>query len=196
MNKCWKNSIKLFFVGVNNIMIYGNRIRLRAIQRNDLPLFVNWLNDPETIKGLSLFRPISIEDEETWFENLCKGSLDERPFVIDVRAKENSWTSIGNLGFSRIDWRVRSAEFGICIGEKSYWNQGYGSEAVHLLLEYGFKTLNLNRIFLRVFATNPRAIRSYEKVGFILEGNLRQAYFDDGKYIDVLIMSVLNSEFA
>jgi RimJ/RimL family protein N-acetyltransferase len=177
-------------------MIYGNRIRLRAIERKDLPLFVTWLNDPEIIKGLLFYRPLATEEEEEWFENMLKSPSDERPFMIEVHTKDDAWTSIGDLGLSKIDWRVRSAELGIFIGEKSYWNQGYGSEAVHLLLKYGFRTLNLNRIFLRVFTDNLRAIRSYEKVGFVNEGILRQAQFDDGKYIDARIMSVLNSEYA
>jgi diamine N-acetyltransferase len=91
---------------------------------------------------------------------------------------------------------VAAAEFGIVIGDKSYWNQGYGTEAVRLLVRFGFHTLNLNRIFLRVYETNPRAIRAYEKAGFTSEGRERQAEFRNGKYIDVLRMSILRAEFT
>jgi RimJ/RimL family protein N-acetyltransferase len=85
---------------------------------------------------------------------------------------------------------------GIFIGDKDYWNQGYGSDAMQLLLKYGFNSLNLNRIYLHVFDTNPRAIRAYEKVGFVLEGRLRQDIFLNGSYVDVLMMSVLRSEWT
>ena len=114
--------------------------------------------------------------------------------VIELREAE-SWVPVGNCGFHKIDWRNRSAELGIFIGEKSYWSQGYGTEAMRLLLKHGFETLNLNRIFLRVFNSNLRAIRSYEKAGFIAEGKMRQAEFRRGAYKDVILMSVLRSEW-
>ena len=104
-------------------------------------------------------------------------------------------TPIGNVGFHVIDWVGRSTELGIFIGEKTSWNQGYGREAIELLLDYGFNTLNLNRIFLRVDETNPGGIHCYEHAGFIHEGRLRQAKFEDGQYIDLLLMSVLRSEW-
>lgn len=79
-------------------------------------------------------------------------------------------------------------------GEKSYWDQGCGREAVGLMLRYRFNTLNLNRIYLRVYETNQRAIRAYKRAGFVHEGRMRQARFQDGGYIDVLLMAVLRSE--
>jgi RimJ/RimL family protein N-acetyltransferase len=175
-------------------MIYGERIRLRHVEREDLLLFVNWLNDPEVRQGLALYLPLSNAEEENWFEELLKRSKDEQPLVIEARG-EAGWVMIGNSGFFRFDWRNRSAELGIMIGDKRYWNQGYGTEVMRLLLQHGFKTLNLHRIFLRVFENNPRAIRAYEKAGFQHEGRMRQAEFQDGKYWDVLLMSALFSEW-
>lgn len=81
------------------------------------------------------------------------------------------------------------------IGEKDYWDQGYGTEAMQLILHHGFNTLNLNSITLRVYENNPRAIRSYEKTGFVLDGRIRQSQFADGKYLDTLFMSVLREEW-
>jgi RimJ/RimL family protein N-acetyltransferase len=181
-------------------MIYGDRIRFRHAERSDIPTFVGWLNDPEVRQGISIYLPMSQAEEENWFENLNKRPPDERVLCIEVRqpAGEShleNWRLIGNCSFFEIDWRNRSAEFGIMIGEKSFWNQGYGSEAVRLLLKLGFETLNLQRIFLRVFETNPRAIRAYEKAGFTLEGRQRKAEFQNGKYIDVLVMSILAEEW-
>ena len=176
-------------------MIIGKRVRLRAPMREDLPRFVAWLNDPEVRQGLSLYLPLSLDQEQRWYESMLERPADEHPLVIEIRSGE-AWAPIGNCGFHNIDWRNRAAELGIFIGEKSYWNQGYGSEVMRLLLRHGFQTMNLNRIFLRVFDNNPRAIRSYEKAGFIHEGRMRQAEFQQGSYFDVLYMSVLKSEWV
>lgn len=177
-------------------MIYGDHIRLRAPEKSDLQLFVTWLNDPEVRNGLAHFMPLSMAEEEHWFEKMLERPKEEHVLVIEVtNHDEGSWSPIGNCSLMNFDWRIRMAEAGIFIGEKSYWNRGYGSEAMSLLLKHGFETLNLNRISLRVYETNPRAIRSYEKVGFVHEGRLRQAEFQDGRYVDVLLMSVLRSEW-
>jgi len=175
-------------------MIYGERIRLRAPERDDLPRFVGWLNDPEVRQNLFMFLPLSMAEEERWFEDVLKQPAAERPMVIEILEGEN-WKPMGNCGFISIDWRCRAGEVGIFIGDKSRWNQGYGTEAMRLLLRHGFNTLNLNRIFLRVFDTNARAMRTYEKAGFVHEGRLRQAEYQDGEYIDMLVMSVLSSEW-
>lgn len=175
-------------------MIYGERIRLRAVERSDLPRFVEWLNDPEVVAGLMIYLPLSQADEDSWFEEMQKSPAAQHPMVIEIR-NQDSWLAIGDCSFMGIDHRIRSGEIGIFIGRKDLWNQGYGTETMRLLLKHGFKTLNLNRIFLRVFETNKRAIRSYEKAGFVHEGRMRQAQFIDGKYEDVLLMSVLRSEW-
>jgi RimJ/RimL family protein N-acetyltransferase len=181
-------------------MIYGEHIRFRHAERSDIPTFVEWLNDPEVRKGIVIYLPMSLVEEEAWFENMNKRPVDERVLCIEVRqpgaeGQGDTWKLIGTCGFIDIDWRNRSAEFGILIGDKSVWNQGYGTESVRLLVKVGFETLNLNRISLRVFQTNPRAIRAYEKAGFAHEGRQRQAEYKDGHYIDVLVMSILREEW-
>jgi RimJ/RimL family protein N-acetyltransferase len=180
-------------------MIYGNRIRLRAPKRDDMYLFTTWLNDPEVSKYISIILPFSIEEEESWFDAMLKRPKEEHTLVIEVRQSEDDqeevWQPIGNIGFHTVDWRVRSAELGIVIGENAYWDQGYGSEALRLMLRHGFEMLNLQRIFLRVFESNPRAIRSFEKVGFVHEGRMRRAQYAGGKYFDVLFMSILHEEW-
>jgi RimJ/RimL family protein N-acetyltransferase len=175
-------------------MIYGERIRLRAPEREDLPRFVAWLNDPEVRENILLYLPMSLVAEERWFEEMLSRPDPEHPMVIEIREGEG-WEPIGNCGMLNLDWRNRSAELGIFIGEKSLWNHGYGTEAMRLLLQHGFNTLNLNRMFLRVFETNLRGIRAYEKAGFVHEGRARQAQYQDGRYVDVLWMSVLRSEW-
>ena len=175
-------------------MITGNRVRLRAIERDDITHFVGWLNDPEVTQGLTIYLPLSMAQEEKWFEDMLNRPRDEQPFLIEV-LQGDGWRPVGNCGFHNLDFRCRSAEVGIFIGEKSVWNQGFGTEAMLLLLKHGFETLNLNRIALDVYSTNLRAIRSYEKSGFTLEGRKRQAMYKNGKFVDILFMSVLKSEW-
>ena len=175
-------------------MIYGERIRFRHTERADLPTFVRWFNDPEIRENIMMYLPMSLVNEEKWFERMIQSHPDEQVLSIEIQ-EDDTWKLIGNCGFMSFDRRVRSAEVGVVIGEKEYWNQGYGTEAMQLMLRHGFETLNLNRIQLRVYETNPRAIRAYEKAGFVHEGRLRQAQYKQGAYLDVLMMSVLRSEW-
>jgi RimJ/RimL family protein N-acetyltransferase len=175
-------------------VIYGKRIRLRAVEREDVAKFHEWVNDPDVTRGLAMYLPLSMQDEENWFDRISKGAPDEKPLAIEVRKGKN-WKLIGNCGVFGISLTNRSAELGIMIGEKNEWDKGYGAEAMTLLLQHGFETLNLHRIFLRVYEDNVRAVRSYEKAGFVLEGRQRQAVFKHGKYEDVLFMSVLRPEW-
>ena len=178
-------------------MIIGEQIRFRAIENDDLPNFVKWLNDPEVRNGLSLIMPLSLAEEEKWFEELLKKPPYEKPLAIEIQPDPqlDEWIFVGNCGLFNIDWQNRFAEIGIHIGEKGYWNQGFGTKAMRLILKHGFDNLNLHRLWLRVFENNTGAIRSYEKAGFIPEGKFRQAQYLDGKYVDVMIMSVLKIEW-
>lgn len=176
-------------------MIYGDGVRFRGIEQSDLPLFVAWLNDPEVREGLAMFLPLSMADEQKWFEEMLERPLEERPFLIEVQQEENTWVGVGNCGFFNINWRIRSAEVGIFIGEKRFWGQGLGTKVMRLLIQIGFDTLNLNRIRLDIYETNPRTIRTYEKVGFMYEGRQRQSIYQNGRYADVLQMSILRSEW-
>lgn len=175
-------------------VIYGERIRLRAIEREDVKKFFEWVNDPEVTFGLSLYLPMSMTDEERWFESIAQRAPNEKPLGIDLR-EGDGWRLIGNCTFFDVDAVARSGELGIMIGDKSMWNKGLGTETMTLLLRHGFETLNLNRVMLRVYSDNPRAVRTYEKAGFKLEGTLREAVFKHGKYGDVHMMSVLRSEW-
>ena len=175
-------------------IIYGKRVRMRGAERSDLDEFVEWINDPEVTEGLTLFLPMSSVDEEKWFEGVMQRPQEEKPLVIDMK-DGTEWRVIGNSSFMGFDWVARSAEVGIMIGDKTIWDQGYGTEVMTLLLRHGFETLNLNRVYLRVFAENKRAIHTYEKVGFVHEGRMRQAVFKHGVYSDVLFMSILRDEW-
>ncbi len=180
-------------------MIIGDRMRLRAAEREDLPRFVAWFNDPEVTRYLARHYPMSLAAEERWFDKMVGLPPAEQVLVIEIRdgevASNSPWKAIGTIAFKHVDTINRSAEIGIVIGEKAYWNQGYGRDGMRLMLKYGFCTLNLHRIFLRVYESNVRGIKAYEHAGFKHEGRMRQAFFQDGRYYDVLLMSVLSEEF-
>jgi diamine N-acetyltransferase len=175
-------------------MIYARRIRLRAAEREDIPRFTTWLNDPEVRRFLLLNLPMSRAEEERWFDHMLAQPAAEHVLVIEAKA-ESGWTPIGDTSLVNIDWVNRCAEVGIFIGEKSMWNQGYGRDAMKLMLRHAFTMLNLHRVYLRVYEHNVRAIRAYEHAGFVHEGRLRQGVYREGQYQDVLIMSVLQSEW-
>jgi RimJ/RimL family protein N-acetyltransferase len=126
---------------------------------------------------------------------MVKGPQAEQVLVIEIES-EGGWKAIGNTSLMGIEWTSRLAEVGLFIGEKQLWNQGYGRETVQLMLKYAFETLNMNRVWLRVYEHNLRGIKAYERAGFVHEGRLRQAIYSDGRYYDVLIMSVLHSEWV
>jgi len=176
-------------------MILGEKIRLRAIEKTDIPRFVRWMNDPEVTQFLLMSSPLSTSMEEKWFdEQLQRPPHEGQVLAIEVQVGKD-WIHIGNTGLHAVDPVNRTAEFGIVIGEKEYWNKGYGTQATRLTLQHGFEHLNLNRIYLEVFETNPRAMQTYLSAGFIREGVFRQAIFKNGRYIDAIFMSILQSEW-
>lgn len=169
--------------------IQGEKIRLRAIERSDIPAFVCWFNDPEVTQYLLMYMPMSLAQEEHWFE----AQLDDRDrSIFGIETAEG--TLIGNIGLHDINWKDRKATLGITIGAKEYWGQGYGTDAIRTLLRFCFQQMNLHRISLSVWDYNSRAMRCYEKCGFQVEGRLRQAHFHDGQYHDEIIMAILENE--
>lgn len=176
-------------------MIVGQQVRLRAIERTDIPNFVRWLNDREVTENLLINSPLSRAMEERWFERQLEIPPEAGQTMAIEVLKNDQWLHVGNTGLHEVESVNRAAEFGIFIGEKAYWNQGFGREATRLTLKHGFEDLNLNRIYLYVYETNPRAIKAYEAAGFVREGLLRQAVYKHGRYINVLLMSVLRSEW-
>jgi RimJ/RimL family protein N-acetyltransferase len=175
-------------------MIFGETIRLRAIEPADLERFVEWFNDPEVTHHLMRFLPMSMQAEQEWFERLQKQEEESRPLALDAKEGDR-WVHIGACGLHGIDWRVRRAELGIAIGDKRYWNRGFGSDAVRTLLRHGFATLNLHRVYLYVFEDNERALKIYQRQGFQEEGRLRDHSYRKGSYRDMIVMGILRSEW-
>ncbi|TFG17923.1 MAG: N-acetyltransferase [Promethearchaeota archaeon] len=171
-------------------MLKGKDVILAPLKREYIDKFLEWLNDPEVTQHLMRFRPLTREMEEDWFD-----SLKDREGDIIFAILINQNQLIGNCSIMNILWNDRVGTCGIFIGDKKEQGKGYGTEAMKLLLEYGFNTLNLNRIDLKVNDFNSRAIRCYQKIGFIEEGRMRQSCFRNGEYHDQLIMSILHSEW-
>lgn len=177
-------------------MIQEENVRLRAIEREDIPRFLRWMNDREVTQFLLINSPLSKSMEEKWFERQLEIPPHEgQVLAIEVRVGDD-WLHIGNSGLHDVQSVDRNAEFGIVIGEKEYWNRGYGRIATRLTLQHGFDDLNLHRIYLYAFATNPRAVKTYEAAGFKLEGVLRQAVYKNGAYLDLIAMSILQPEWV
>lgn len=174
-------------------MILGKKVQLRPIEREDLPRFVEWFSDPEFRRYLGVNLPFSLAQEERWFEKLLDRMAKQEVLTLTIETVDGA--HIGNVSLFDINWQDRHAELGIAIGDKAYWGQGYGTDATRTILRVGFDDFNLHRIFLRVHEDNARAIRCYEKVGFRMEGTLRESVFRDGAYRDMILMSILTTEF-
>jgi len=171
--------------------LVGTSVYLRPLEKEDAPLVQRWLNDPEITRNLLVFRPLSRQAEEEFIANAAK---DEHALSLLIVLKDGD-RPIGVTGLKDIDFRNRNAEFGIAIGEKECWGQGYGTEAARLMVDHAFATLNLHRVSLRVNENNERGIRSYRRAGFQKEGVLREDYYRDGQYWDMTVMGILKAEW-
>jgi RimJ/RimL family protein N-acetyltransferase len=151
----------------------------------------NWINDREQVLNNSAYRPIHENQHHAWF-NAIQQRQDTVIFGI---RRCDSDRLIGSCQLHNIHPVYRNAELQIRIGEVAERGQGFGTEAVRMLLDFAFKDLNLHRVYLHVFASNAAAIRAYEKAGFHREGLLRQHAHIDGNYVDVVPMGILREEF-
>lgn len=157
--------------------------------------FNRWNRDPEYFRLLDSAAPRlwSTKKMKDWFEkDLENPSPTYVSFSIRTLAEDKL---IGFVAFDEVRWVPRDAWVAIGIGEREYWGKGCGTDAMRLMLRYGFMALNLNRVSLGVFATNPRAVRSYEKCGFVHEGCIREFLLRDGKYWDMFQMGILREDW-
>jgi RimJ/RimL family protein N-acetyltransferase len=171
----------------------GEKIELSEIKREYLPQYVAWFNDWEVSQFLmpGIPAPMSIESETEWFENIRKRANN---YVFAILTRDGSQL-IGNCGLHDVDLKNRSAVFGIVIGDKNYWSQGYGTDATLTLLRFAFEQIGLNRVELFVYDFNPRAQRAYEKAGFKRSGVKRQGLFRNGAFHDEIMMDILREEW-
>jgi RimJ/RimL family protein N-acetyltransferase len=168
--------------------IRGEGINLRALRDNDLQgSWYGWFNDPEvTIFQNKGFYPNTMEKQEEFYRSL---RADSTQVTLAIEATEGN-LHIGNVTLRGINWVHRSAELGIVVGDKNYWGKKFGEQAWWLMTRYGFLTLNLNRIMAQMMKENSRSLRSALRSGYQVEGEMKQYYFKNGAYRDVLICGV------
>ncbi len=172
-------------------VLEGERVLLRQAVPEDAALLAKWLNDPDTTRWLLVTPPVSL----AWVRRWLKAEMEEpcsRLFMLCTR----EFVPIGTVSLSQISHAHKRARVGISIFESEFRARGLGTEAMQLVLDYAFFSLDLNRVELDVFEHNVYAERSYAKCGFVREGVMREAYIKDGKPINSVLMSVLRHEWA
>ena len=172
------------------IFLSGKKVNLRPFSKTDIPLITKWINDPEVREFIAQTFPKTEKDEEDWFNKL--GS-DQKNVVLGIETKNS--ILIGIMGIHRINWIDRTAITGAVIGEKEYWNKGYGTDAKMILLEYAFNTLNLRRISSSVIAYNKRSLHYSLHCGYKIEGKKRKHIFKKGKFRDLIELGLFREEW-
>jgi len=173
-------------------MLESARILLKLLELDDEAYIVKWRNQKEIINNMFNYKGVTIEEHRNWFKNYL---LNDNRIEFIIIVKE-SGKRIGTIGLSDIDFRNQKAEYGILIGEESELGKGYGYEASKEIIKYGFKELNLKKIYLKTFIDNKKAIKLYDRLGFIKEGVLRKEIFKKGEHKDVVLMSILKDEWT
>ena len=174
-------------------MYYGKKVKLRAYKEEDINKAWIFVNDKEVrslIAAGTIF-PISLKEERNFIEK-PRGKNEEYNFAIETLESESF---IGGCSVKKVNWVNRNCEIGIMIGDKDYWNKEYGTDAIKTLLKFIFDEMNLNKVKLGVFGFNKRAIRSYEKCGFKIEGTEKNEIFRNGEYHDRILMAIFKEDF-
>jgi len=174
----------------------GKLVRLCAIDAKTMAEAASkWSRDSEYMRlGTSdPARTYSVKSTTEWFDKEQEKELPSYfPFAIRLLEDDRL---IGDIGLGGIQWTHGNAFVGIGLGDRAYWGKGYGTDAMQVILRYAFKELNLHRVSLDVFEYNPRAIRSYEKAGFVHEGRMRRMLNREGQRWDMVFMGILREEW-
>jgi RimJ/RimL family protein N-acetyltransferase len=173
-------------------MIQGNHVTLRPVASSDLPAMRRWMSNPAVMRYWGHVRPFVTEREFEMDLNGRFARFDDVGYFTIVDSEDEP---IGRIHFEGLDSRCRSTEIGLLIGEESAQGKGYGHDAIIALMEHLYFDRNLNRIELNVFTTNERAIKAYERIGFVHEGTLRDHRYVDGHFEPSFQMSMLRREF-
>lgn len=173
-------------------MIKGKSVGLRAVEKQDLPYLRDWRNLTDFRKHFREVRELSLTDQEAWFESLQKTKHINYMFtIVDLTKNE----PIGAAGLLYINWIIRSADFSFYIGKDEMYigDNGMAKEAVQLLIDYGFNNLNLHKIWMELYEFDSQKINFFTKdFEFKKDGLLRDNCFENGRYWNSLIISLLN----
>lgn len=176
-------------------MYTGKLVRLRAYKEEDIERAVEFINDEEVKKFLdsNIPFPMTKWQEEEWVRSRKANSNFTYDFAIEDL---ETGKYIGGCSINECDVKNRTCVIGIMIGDKEYWSKGYGSDSLKVLTKFIFEEVNMNKIKLKVFSFNSRAIACYKKVGFKEEGILKKELYRNGKYHDEILMAIFKDEFV
>ena len=160
-------------------------VTLDAPRQSDSEALFRWINDIDTVRFNAAYRPVDEASHQRWFEALGR---DGTRVLFAIRAQGRL---VGTLQLLHIHPVHRAAELTIRIGDPADRDKGYGAAALRQAIEFCWNDLNLQRVWLQVFADNARAIAAYRKVGFAEEGVQRRAAFVGGEWKDLVIMAAL-----
>lgn len=173
------------------MILKGEKVILRPIRLTDAERFVKWFND-KTVNKFLTYRSLTLKAEKKYIKDRLIGKVkDSLHLCVDTIDGNH----IGATSLDSINKQNRRATFGIVIGDKRYWNSGYGSEAARLIIDYGFKKLKLHRIDLDVYSYNTRAIKVYKRLGFKVEGRKIEYTKLGNKFYDAFMMSILDRDW-
>lgn len=172
-------------------MLSAENTYIRLMEESDVSHKVDWFNDKEVRRTLNVEFPISVLGTKKWLHNVTTNPT-RKDFIIC--SKEND-VPIGYCGLVNIDLKNSKAESYLGIGNKDYWGKGHGSESRRLILDYAFDELALNKVYSFVWAENETMQHINKKVGFVIEGSLRDDVYYQGKYRDKVLMGVLRDEY-
>lgn len=170
-------------------MISGDLVVIKGITKDSAKDIYNWVNKEELREFTGTIYPVSEYEHDEWIKNQFSYN-NRKLFLICDKSNDKN---IGTIGIKNIDWINRNAEIFISIGDYPQNGSGYGAEAVKLIISFCFNHINLHKVYLHVFESNLRAINCYKKIGMVQEGILIDHHYNNGKYENVLIMSLLNS---
>ena len=172
----------------------GERVRLRGVRDDDLPSLAKWEMDPGRMATLSHWvAPLS---EAAAKERIARWSANDKDNVgFAIETLDDPPVLVGNIGLFDVRTKDRCATLAIALG-REYIGRGYGTDAVRVIVGYGFREMGLHRIQLSVAPFNPAGIRAYEKAGFVEEGRQRESVLHDGRWYDEVLMSILDREWA
>jgi RimJ/RimL family protein N-acetyltransferase len=174
-------------------MLTGRKVRLRSITRDDLERLWVFNNDVEVevAGGGDPPLPQSLARLQADYDaQAAKGGRDGTHFAIEADGM-----FIGQCALFNLNPENGTAELGITIGDKAYWGQGYGRDAIQVLLDYAFRLRSFRRVYLSVNGNNARAMRAYAACGFVEEGRLRAHVWSNGGYVDFVYMGVMKQEW-
>jgi len=175
------------------LLLKGERIGFGPLRSDLLETYTRWVNDLQVTRTLALpCLPHTVEKQEKWIQGALV-SDDDVIFTIYIL---ESMRPIGNIGLHDIDHESGSADFGMLIGERDVWGQGYGTEATRLAVRYGFDVLGLHNIQLETYGNNPGAIKAYERAGFRHIGVRRGAKRIGRQRVDIYMMDILADEVS